>query len=318
MKNLKENIIGKYFGNNKTIISKIVEIGDIEKLREYSNELEYYSIDNIIKRADNEKKNKALTDNEKIAFIGIDIQNSFMPNGELGIEEADKDVKRIVNFIWENMDKITKFYVTLDSHRVFHIFMPSWWSDKNGNPPKPFTVITPEDIENKKWTPCYNQNETLECLKFLKRPLVVWNYHTIEGTEGESLERNFANILYFHSRYRESEITFIKKGFSKESERYGAFKPEYNPNFENEDKIVNEIWNYDKIIFAGEARSHCLLESINQFIEGKEENKELMKKIYILEDCSADIIGFEEYSKTSYDRLKKLGINIVKSSNFKL
>ena len=34
MKNLKENIIGKYFGNNKTIISKIVEIGDIEKLRE--------------------------------------------------------------------------------------------------------------------------------------------------------------------------------------------------------------------------------------------------------------------------------------------
>ena len=69
MKNLKENIIGKYFGNNKNIISKIVEIGDIEKLREYRNELEYYSIDNIIKRADNEKKNKALIHFSIIVFF---------------------------------------------------------------------------------------------------------------------------------------------------------------------------------------------------------------------------------------------------------
>ena len=319
MKTKKEEVIGKYIGNTKHIIGKIMKSeNSIEKLKEYYSELENININSVVKKALEERAEKSEYDKIKTALVVIDNQNSFLPDGELGVEGANEDLSRLMEFMWENMEKITKIYPTIDTHNLFHIFMGVWWRDKSGNNPAPFTVITAEDVENGLWIPNYYEKESIECVKALSRPLVIWSYHTEEGTEGEALERNFGNFVYFHSALRKSEIGFIRKGLSKTTERYGAFKPEYNPNNEKEIEKVDEIWSYDRIVFAGQAKSHCVLETIRQFIEEYKDNQDMMKKIYILDDCMSAIAGFEKITEDGFREFRELGINIVKSRELKL
>ena len=72
----------------------------------------------------------------------------------------------------------------------------------------------------------------------------------------------------------------------------------------------------DKIIVAGEAKSHCVLESIKQILEHYETRPEITQKIYILEDCMSSITGFEDITnKTFEDFKKKYKVNIVKSTD---
>ncbi|OQB39945.1 MAG: hypothetical protein BWY04_01488 [candidate division CPR1 bacterium ADurb.Bin160] len=315
MKIKKEEVIGKFIGTNKNILKNILKSDNPQKnLQEYYNELENININILIKKALEEKETeKADADKIRTALVVIDNQNSFHPDGELGIEGANEDTKRLLDFIWNNMEKITKIYPTLDTHNIFHIFMSTWWIDKDGNNPEPFTVITEEDVENKKWIPLYYKEDSIKCVKALKNPLIIWPYHTEDGTEGYAMERNFANIIYFHGALRKTDIGFFRKGLSKTTERYGAFKPEYNPADEIEKDLIEELGNYDKIIFAGQAKSHCVLKTIKQFAEAFEYKEEMMKKIFVLEDCMSIIPGFEDITEKTFEMFKEKGINMIKS-----
>lgn len=312
----KEEVVGKFIGTNKSIIKKILKADDIEKnLKEYYDEMDRISINTVIKKALNEKNVKKADDDKiKTALVVIDNQNSFHPEGELEVKGADDDTKRLIDFMWNNIENITKIYVTLDTHSVFHIFMNIWWIDKEGKHPEPFTVITENDLKEEKWIPLYHKEESFECVKNLKKPLVIWPYHTEDGTEGYALERNFANLLYFYGTLRKSEIGFLRKGLSKTSERYGAFEPEYNPKNEIEKELIEEIGSCDKIFFAGQAKSHCVLKTIQQFAENFNYDKKIMSKIFILEDCMSLIPGFEEMTEKTFAMFKEKGMNIVRSS----
>ena len=80
--------------------------------------------------------------------------------------------------------------------------------------------------------------------------------------------------------------------------------------------FLNKLENYDKIVIAGEAKSHCVLESIKQILEHYETRPEITQKIYILEDCMSSIPGFEDVTdKTFADFKKKYKVNIVKSAD---
>ena len=54
------------------------------------------------------------------------------------------------------MDDIGEIFVTLDSHHKKHIAHAAFWSDKEdgtGKAPAPFTLITHQDLVDKKWFP---------------------------------------------------------------------------------------------------------------------------------------------------------------------
>jgi len=253
-------------------------------------------------------------------FLGIDVQQDFMDNGALGVPGAHGDVERMTQFIYNNMDKITNIAVSIDTHTPHQIFHPCWWIDENGNNPAPYTPITLADLDSGKYRAVIYPRQSRDYVEHLekdgKKTLCVWSYHCLQGTSGAAFENQFANMIYFHSVAKKAVTQRLVKGQDPLSEMYGIIKPEYDTkNYINID-FLNKLENYDKIIIAGEAKSHCVLESIKQILEHYANRPEITQKIYILEDCMSSIPGFEDVTEQTFDDFKKTyHVNIVKSTD---
>jgi nicotinamidase-related amidase len=108
---------------------------------------------------------------------------------------------------------------------------------------------------------------------------------------------------------------------------YGILSPEvkipkhkqggFNTDF------LNILMKHDKVYIAGEAKSHCDLESIRQIYEFFiNSDPSVLKKVFILEDCMSSVkhpaIDFEALTQIEFDKFKKAGMNIVKSTDITL
>lgn len=278
------------------------------------------SLNEILKKANEEHLTPASQNHEKVLFLGIDIQQDFMDNGALGVPGAKQDVLRITKFIYDNMDKISNIAVSLDTHLPHQIFHPCWWIDENGNHPAPYTVITLADLDAGRWRAVINPQASREYVKHLeqdaKKALCIWTYHCLQGTSGAALENQFANMLYFHSVAKKTVVQRLVKGQDPLSEMYGIIKPEYDTKGYINLDFLNKLESYDKILIAGEAKSHCVLESIHQILEYYETRPEITKKVYILEDCMSSIPGYEDMTEQTFQTFRnKYQVNLVKSTD---
>lgn len=278
------------------------------------------ALNGILKLANDEQLAPAKQNTERVLFLGIDVQQDFMDNGALGVPGAHGDVERMTKFIYNNMDKIANIAVSIDTHTPHQIFHPCWWVDENGNNPAPYTVITLADLDAGKWKPVIAPKESREYVKHLeqdgKKQLCVWSYHCIQGTTGCALENQFANMIYFHSVAKKSVVKRLIKGTDPLSEMYGIIKPEYDThNYINID-FLNQLETYDKIVIAGEAKSHCVLETIKQILEHFANRPEITNKIYILSDCMSSIPGYEQVTDDTFNNFVSVyGVNIVNSTD---
>lgn len=281
------------------------------------------NLNDILNLAKTDALSKAEQDETKVLFLGIDFQNDFMDHGALGVPGAIKDIGRITRFLYDNLHKITKIAVSLDTHKPLQIFHPAWWIDETGKHPEPYTIISASDVDNGKWNPVYQEEKSKEYVQKLeengKKQLCIWTYHCIEGTFGHSLEGQLANMIYYHSLTRQAEVKTIKKGLFPTTEMYGIFRPELDGTELDNRSLLEEIANYDKILIAGEAKSHCVLESVIQLIDYFNETAKDPTKIYLLEDCMSSITGYEAETDKVYQSLSdKYGIQLVRTDNFAL
>lgn len=280
------------------------------------------SMNEILKKANDEQLQPSSSSLEKVLFLGIDVQQDFMDGGALGVSGAHKDVERMTKFIYDNMEKITDIAVSIDTHIPHQIFHPCWWIDENGNNPAPYTVISLADLDAGKWKPIVAPMKSREYVENLeknsKKQLCIWTYHCLQGTAGAALENQFANMVYFHSVARKVVPNRIVKGQDPLSEMYGIIKPEYDrKGFINMD-LLNKFERFDKIIIAGEARDYCVYESLCQMLDFYKDNTDILKKFYVLEDCMSSIGDSATVDKMYSDLQKKYKFNIVKSTEWSL
>jgi nicotinamidase-related amidase len=267
-----------------------------------------------------ESENIVQKGDEKNLLLAIDIQNSFMENGSLGVPGSHGDVERLCRFIYSCADRISNITVSLDSHEPLQIFHPVWWKDENGKAPQPFTVINAADVSGGKWTPIANSEDSLDYVVNLerlgKKQLTIWPYHCIKGTIGQTLESMFSNLIYFFSAAKKSPIKTVIKGEDPMSEMYGIFKPEYSKTAAVNAELLKSIGTYRKIYIAGEASSHCVLESVKQMAEFYATDREMTSRIHILTDCMSPIPGFEPDTEREFLALaERYGIKLVKSTD---
>lgn len=295
------------------------EIVDLQKVGEYCKQ----NFNDLLALAEQENVEAANKDATKTLLLVIDDQNDFMDNGALGVPGACEDVQRLLKFIYGNFGKITSIISSLDTHRVYQIFHPCWWVDKDGNNPSPNTTITYEDIKEGKWRPLIEPVRSTNYVKELearsKKQLCIWPYHTLEGTFGHALEGQLARMIYFHSVVRKTNNFMVSKGMDAYSEMYGIIKPEYSEkNFVNTE-VLNVLEKYDKILLAGEAASHCLLESLLQILEYFKDRPEVTQKITVLIDCTSPIHGYEEATDEKFAEIEQTyGVKFVKSTDVTL
>lgn len=299
----------------KTPFEEIVDVNAIGGKENTRN------LNEILKMAGEEQLQPARNDLEQVLLVAIDVQNDFMPDGSLGVPGSDKDVERLNKFIYNNMEKISRIVVSIDTHIPHQIFHPCWWIDENGNNAPPFTPITLQDLDDGKWKPVIAPVESREYVEGLKnvgnKDLFIWPYHCIQGTHGCALENQFSNMVYFHEVAKKSIPMRIVKGNDPFSEMYGIFKPEFDKKNYININALNMFEKYDKVIISGEALTHCVFESIKQLVDYYSNNLEVTKKFYILEDCMSPVTEFDV--STEMEQFKKqYKINIVKSTDLVL
>jgi nicotinamidase-related amidase len=267
------------------------------------------------------KISSAADDRHKVLLVVIDLQVDFMDDGALPVPGAYEDVKRLTRWMYQNLSGITKIAVSLDTHVPHQIFHPCWWVDEKGINPTSYTVITLEDLDKGRWKAVFNPDESREYLIGLKEygrlDLIIWPYHCIQGTKGAALEAQFANMLYAHEAARKSVPIHLVKGTDPLSEMYGIIKPEFDRNNFANLSFLNLFEEYDQIVVAGQAKTHCVLSSVQQFFEHYRDRQDVLKKFYILEDCMSPIPGFdvdEEFARFEAD----YKVKIVKSTKFGL
>ena len=257
----------------------------------------------------------------KNAVIGIDIQHDFVhEDGELYVPGAEHDLERFVSWIARNSDQISKIYLSMDTHLVHQIFFSSWWVDENTIHPPFYTVITHEDIRSNRWMPLYHGSWSRTYVERLrieaKKDLVIWPYHTMLGTLGHSIMPDLYAEVMEHSLRHHVSPGLIKKGDLWATEHYSIFEPEvkspYGPHMNY--ALFHELMDYDRIFIGGQAKSHCVLESLRS-IHKQDFYPDMINKVYLLEDTTScvqvDGVSFETITYSALKALQEQGLNLI-------
>lgn len=260
----------------------------------------------------------------KNKLLIIDPQNDFCsPDGALYVKNAEKDMKRLKNFAIENINNIDDIYITQDTHFPYDIAHPTFWMDKNGNNPEPFTIITFKDFKIRKYVPSDTNEE--EWIKFYlinieknkKQPLCIWPEHCID-TYGWDICDSVKEILKY-AKNKNIKIEKYCKGESYKTENFSAIDAEipYYDNHSKEniarnDKLISNLQNKNtnKLLIAGEASSHCLGATVKDIIIDPEIDID-PNNIYILKDTTSCVEGFEIQRMKYFNYFIKNNINII-------
>jgi nicotinamidase-related amidase len=276
-------------------------------------------------------------DDFKIAAFGIDCQVGFIhPEASLAVPGAVEDTQRTLRWLYGNLDHITGMHFSMDTHRVFQIFHPAWWSDRDGAPPAPFTPIRHEEVVSGAWTPIRHPKECLEYTRRLEQTgkyvLTIWPFHTLLGGVSHALMPALMEAAIFHAIARDRQTHFETKGTHAMTENYSVLSPEvtelggqavgsFNAPF------FKMLMEYDRVYVFGQAKSHCVLSTLND-IRGHIEASDpaLANKIYILEDATSPVppppldplppdLDFPAIAERAFAELKQAGMHIVRTTD---
>jgi len=269
----------------------------------------------------------AADDTTRTALLLIDAQVDFIhEDGSLSVPGAVEDTQRIIEWMFDNVGDITKIIASLDSHLPIQIFSPAWWVDGNGNHPEPYTPIPSEDVRNGKWIPLYEVDWSKEYVERLeenaKKQLMIWPYHTLIGTPGHNITPALYEVIAYHSAARQSEPQMVVKGTVPKTEHYSLFEPEVKSDDLGDDalntELLEELAGFDRIYVSGQAKSHCVLESVTTMMRYFEDRPEVIQKIHLIENTTSSVVSpgidFEAMAVETYERFAKNGLQIITAS----
>lgn len=274
----------------------------------------------------------------------IDVQNDFHPGGSLGIPSAKDDAHRIAAYVREHASSIDRIVATLDSHHKLHIAHPCFWTDRDGNHPNLFTLISAEDVSTGNWIPRSDlkhppvDDEVLAtggeirasirkkggeldlvqyCVEYCTRleekgrfQLCIWPEHCLVGTPGHNIVEDVRAAIDEWSDATGGSVECIQKGENLLTENYSALCAEVpicSKTSFNKD-FFDSLRKSERILVAGQALSHCVNYTVRDLVEHWP--AEELNKITLLTDGASPVPGFEEAGETFLKDMKDAGINL--------
>lgn len=287
----------------------------------------------------------------RVHLLVIDQQKDFCfppPAGTLYVggrsgRGAMEDSARIASFIYRNVGIIDDITLTMDTHFGYQIFYPSFWLDKSGNHPAPFTKIMGDHIR----AGMYRVNPIMVAITGKSYAwlmayaeyyadkvggIELWTYHCMLGTPGHALVGVVDEARLFHSFVRGRQSILEVKGTHVLSEHYGVVQAEVSVDHEGNPllggerngRFLRKMQEADVIIPVGEAGSHCLKRSTEQIIQYfKEQDPSLIKKICLPTDCTSAVAvpnpnggfysDFTDEMNAAFANFKNEGAHLVNS-----
>lgn len=297
------------------------------------------------------------TDKKRVALLLIDVQRDFCHTegtlyvgGRSGTGAID-DSRRIAEFIYREMGRITSVIPTMDTHEAFQIFTPSFWMDQNGSALLPHDMIdgnmqiirggVPSNLRasvnpaitrdvlganDYGWLQHQAAFYTAELARKGKYMLYIWPEHCVLGSIGHTLVGVIQEARMFHGYVRNAQNQPQVKGGNPLTENYSIFGPEVLARYDGQGNFtqkntafLNVLLNYDAVLIAGQASSHCVKSSIDDLLdEIQVKDSTLAKKVYVLRDCTSavvvpGVVDFTQQADDAFNRYEAAGMNIVSS-----
>jgi nicotinamidase-related amidase len=223
------------------------------------------------------------------------------------------------------------------------IFHSVFWVNANGEHPAPFTLISEEDVENGRWKfhPAlghslgidedYAQRHLLNYAKALKEggkyDLTIWPYHVMLGSIGHALVPAVEEAIFFHGMARHSQASFQVKGDNPFTEHYSVLGPEVlegpdgEPIAQKNIPFIEKLLQFDAVIIAGQAKSHCVAWTIDDLLQGiYVRDEKLAERVYLLEDCTSPVVvpgamDYTDEANAAFQRFADAGMHVVRSTD---
>ena len=291
----------------------------------------------------------AAEDSFRICLVAVDVQNTFcIPGFELYVggrsgTGAIDDSRRLCEFIYRNLGSITEICPTMDTHNAMQIFHSLYLINDEGEHPGPFTLISEEEVREGVWkfnpavcyslgiTEDYGRRHLLHYTRKLneggKYDLTIWPYHGMLGGIGHALVASVEEAAFFHCVARYSQTDFHVKGDRPLTEHYSVLGPEVlkdpegNPIGRKNGKFFKKLTEFDAIVIAGQAKSHCVAWTIDDLLQDVlAEDKRLVEKIYLLEDCTSPVVvpqvmDYTERADAAFREFHDAGMHVVRSTD---
>jgi nicotinamidase-related amidase len=124
-------------------------------------------------------------------------------------------------------------------------------------------------------------------------PLCIWPPHCLIGTWGHNVVEPLNGAL---SRWEDqfAFVDYVTKGSNMWTEHYSAIKADVpdpvDTTTDLNEPFIKTLKDADIILLSGEARSHCLANTVYDIAdEFDKDSNELVKKMHLLTDATTDV-----------------------------
>jgi nicotinamidase/pyrazinamidase len=263
---------------------------------------------------------------KRIELLIIDPQVDFCDpsRGALYVPGAEHDMTRLAALIRRLKGKLDDIHVTLDSHHFIHIAHPIFWKDSHGAHPPVFTRISRTDVEEGVWTPTVPgmYRRALDYVRRLEQngryELTVWPPHCLIGSPGHTVfPELFDALTDWESRF--AFVDYVTKGSNILTEHYSAVQADVpdpsDVSTQINTRLIQTLENADLIAIAGEARTHCLANTVRDIADSFGDDS-FVSKLVLLTDASSDIPGFEAHAQSFLSEMTGRGMQLSTTTEF--
>ena len=263
---------------------------------------------------------------KRIELLVIDPQVDFCDpkDGALYVPGAEHDMERLTAMVRRLKDKLDDVHVTLDSHHFIHIAHPIFWRDSHGKHPAVFTRISRTDVEEGVWTPTVPglYRRALDYVCKLEQngryELTIWPPHCLIGSPGHNVfPELLAALLDWEARF--AVVDYVTKGSNILTEHYSAVQADVpdavDASTQINTRLIQTLENADLVLIAGEARTHCLANTVRDIADNFGDDS-YIQKLVLLTDASSDIPGFETHAQNFMNEMTRRGMQLSTTTEF--
>ena len=125
---------------------------------------------------------------------------------------------------------------------------------------------------------------------------------------------------------RKTQIHYEIKGQNPLTENYSVLRPEVlndadgKPIAEKNNDFLQILLEYDQVIIAGQAKSHCVAWTVSDLLaEIQQSDIKLAKKVYLVDDLTSPVVvpGIVDYTEpadAAFAEFSDAGMHIVQST----
>lgn len=254
----------------------------------------------------------------------IDPQNDFcdIEGAALPVAGANDDLRRLASLVETHAQRIDSITVTLDSHASVAVERTTFWLKRDGSAVDPFTFITAESVNAGEYRP-RDLSLTAQVVNMLEQlsaagkvGMVVWPVHCVTGTWGHNIHGDLAHSLDVWEMVHQRAVVKVLKGEYPLTEHFGVFEadapvPTVPSTQFNRALAASVAGGADLVVIAGQASSHCVAASYDQFMRFLAQSPALTPQLVLLKDCMSPVPGFEKLADELFERARAVGTRVL-------